>query len=150
MSRNEFSVWLSDMPTGTVDSDDVAPFLVDGTMTKITAGQLAAVAAGGGDLQKTVSTDTYTLLLADAGSYIRCTHASGCSVTVPPATDVAFEETARIELVGTLGQVTLVEGDGVTVNATPSLVTREAGSGVLLVYTSTADVWDAHGDLAAA
>ncbi|RWQ35538.1 MAG: hypothetical protein EOS20_18710, partial [Mesorhizobium sp.] len=38
----------------------------------------------------TVATDTYAPVLADANSYKRCTHADGCTVTVPLNSAVAF------------------------------------------------------------
>jgi len=91
---------------------------------------------------------TYTLVLADAGKLITCSNAAAVSVTVPPNSSVAFPIGTQLTIIGIgVGIVTIVQGSGVTVNATPSLVYRARYSAATLIKTGT-DQWYLMGDLA--
>jgi hypothetical protein len=91
---------------------------------------------------------TYTLVLTDASKVITCSNASAVTLTVPPNSTVAFPTGTQITIIGIgVGIVTVAQGAGVTVNATPSLVFRARYSGATLVKTGT-DQWYLLGDLA--
>jgi len=91
---------------------------------------------------------TYTLALADLGKVVTCSNAAAVTVTVPPNASVAFAVGSTIDVIGIgAGIVTIAQGAGVTVNATPSLVFRAQHSGCTLVKTAT-DTWQAVGDFA--
>lgn len=64
----------------------------------------------------TESATTRTLVLSDAGAYILCSHASGCAITVPPQSSVEWPDGCEIHGRGSLGNVTFVEGSGVTID----------------------------------
>lgn len=100
---------------------------------------------GGGPVvkeTKTVTADTYTLTAEDANSYLRCTHASGCTVTVPDGVLAVDDE---VEIVGTQDVITLVE-DSTTINTPETLVSRKAMS-VLALKCVAEDEFDLTGDL---
>jgi hypothetical protein len=91
---------------------------------------------------------TYTLVLTDNNKLITANNASAVTVTVPPNSSVAFPVGAQITIIGIgVGIVTIAQGAGVTINATPSLVYRARYSGATLVKTAT-DQWYLMGDLA--
>jgi hemin uptake protein HemP len=91
---------------------------------------------------------TYTLVLTDNGKLITCSNASAVTVTVPPNSSVAFPTGTQITIIGIgVGLVTVAQGSGVTVNATPSLVYRARYSAATLLKTGT-DQWYLTGDLA--
>lgn len=91
---------------------------------------------------------TYTLVLADAGKIIELTSASAVNVTVPPNPSVAFPIGTVIEIVRIgAGTVTLVQGSGVTILTSISLVLRAQNSSAILRKRST-DGWIVAGDLA--
>jgi hypothetical protein len=91
---------------------------------------------------------TYTLVLTDNGKLITCNNASAVSVTVPPNSSVAFPTGTQITIIGIgAGIVTIVQGSGVTVNSTPSLVYRARYSAATLIKTGT-DTWILTGDCA--
>lgn len=85
---------------------------------------------------------TYTLVLADAGKYIRCENANAITVTVPKNSSVAFETgtVITIEQKGA-GTVTVAPVDGdVTINAYDGLSTYGQYAGIQLVKVDT-NVW---------
>ncbi len=85
---------------------------------------------------------TYTLVLADAGKYIRCENAADVTVTVPKNSSVAFETgtVITIEQKGA-GTVTVAPVDGdVTINAFDGLSTYGQYAGIQLIKVDT-DVW---------
>lgn len=90
----------------------------------------------------------YTLALTDENLLVTLTNAGAITVTVPTNATVAFPVGARVDLtVLGAGMATLVGASGVTVNATPSAVTRAQHSGVSLQKVAT-NTWLAWGDLA--
>jgi len=92
---------------------------------------------------------TYTLVIADANKLVTLSNASAITMTVPPNSSVAFPIGARVDLaqIGA-GQVTVAQGSGVTVSATPGLKLRAQYAGATLIKTGT-DAWLLFGDLAA-
>lgn len=97
------------------------------------------------------ATTSRTLDLADAGAYIRFTHASPSTVTVPPQSSVAWTADTEIHIRRAgAGNMTLTPGAGVTLNA-PSggtLVMTNAMS--VTLKRVAADVWDVIGQTEAA
>lgn len=90
----------------------------------------------------------YTFVLSDADDLVTLTNAAAIAATVPPNSSVAYPIGTHIDFVQYgVGQVTIVAGAGVTVNATPTLKTRAQNSAGSLVKTAT-NVWLLLGDLA--
>lgn len=90
---------------------------------------------------------TYTLVLADAGKYIRLSNSSPITLTVPPNSDVAFSVGTTIHMrQAGAGTVTVTEGSGVTINTleTKSLAGNGATASITKVDTN---VWDLYGNL---
>lgn len=92
---------------------------------------------------------SYTLVLADHTKLITLSNASAITLTVPPNSSVAFAIGSVIDLaqIGA-GQVTVAQGSGVTVNATPGLKFRAQYAGATLRKIGT-DSWLLFGDLSA-
>lgn len=95
----------------------------------------------------TSKADTYTLVLADAGSLIKCTKTTAMSIVVPTNASQAFSVGQRIDITqyGT-GQVTVSGDTGVTVHATPTNKLRATYSIASLIKIAT-DEWLLVGDL---
>ena len=85
-----------------------------------------------------ITTTTYTLALADERYLLKCTHASGCTVTVPPNSTAAFVAGSVIHIAqwGT-AQVTVAAGSGVTVRSSLTLKTRALYAPVTLLKMDT-------------
>jgi hypothetical protein len=101
----------------------------------------------------TLSGTTYTLVIGDAYGYLRATNASGCAITVPPNSSVAFILGTVITFrAATAGAVSLVAGAGVTLNppggAGSPLSFAEEGATVQIKKVGT-DTWDVIGNTAA-
>ena len=92
-------------------------------------------------------TASYTLVLADKGKAVEVTSASATNVTVPPNSSVDYPIGTVIEVaqLGT-GQVTLVAGEGVTLQTPSSLLTRAQFSSLSLRKRAT-DTWLVTGDM---
>jgi hypothetical protein len=93
---------------------------------------------------------TYTFALSDSGKLCTFSNSSAVTVTIPPASSVAFPTDTEILVsqYGT-GQVTFIAGAGVTINSLlgyKSLYGQFAGG--LLIKTPTANVWTLIGTLA--
>lgn len=95
-------------------------------------------------------TDTIlTLADSEAGAYVRCLNAAGCTVTLNSG---IFADNVEIHFrqVG-VGAITITAGDGVTVNAPAGYSAVSDGEGsVFTLKHITADEWDVFGKLAAA
>ena len=87
-----------------------------GTLTGVTVSGTGTIGVAVGqavDLDR--KTDNYTLVLTDAGKVIEMNKASAVNLTVPPNSSVAFPAGTQIVIVQLgAGQVTIVEGSGVT------------------------------------
>ena len=90
---------------------------------------------------------SYILQLSDAVSYVRCANANPFDLTVPPNVSVPFKIGAQIPYAQIdVGQVTVVEGSGVTVNGDKKTTGQYKGGALIKVDT---DIWDIHGSIEA-
>lgn len=97
----------------------------------------------------TESTTARTFGLADVGAYVRTTNGSAINLTVPPNSTTAFPIGSLITgIQASAGQVTFVQGSGVTINkpASRNRKTAEQYSTWALKKVAT-DEWDLCGDL---
>jgi hypothetical protein len=94
-------------------------------------------------------TASHTLVLSDAGDYIRMTASSPVDLTVPTNASVAFAvgTTIGIKQSG-VGQITIVPASGVTITTPETLKLRKAFSGATLIKVAV-NTWDLLGDLEA-
>jgi hypothetical protein len=93
-------------------------------------------------------TANYIAALSDNNNLVNMTMAVSGTVTVPPNSSVAFPIGAVLTVVQAgIGQITFVQGAGVTINTPASLATRTQFSTISVIQTAT-DVWLASGDLA--
>jgi hypothetical protein len=99
-----------------------------------------------GDLEpyhggSTVATTTTTLIFSQRNKYIKFTHASGCTVTVPPNASTAFPIGTQIDFIqgSGAGAVTLAPGSGVTfvAKAGSTYTTAEVGAVIHARKTDT-------------
>ena len=92
---------------------------------------------------------SYTLVLTDQSDLVEISNASANTLTVPPESSVAFPVGTTITILQTgVGQTTLTQGAGVTINGTPGLKLRAQWSSATLIKRAT-DTWVAIGDLSA-
>lgn len=100
---------------------------------------------------KTVTTSTYSPVLADANSYIRCTFASGCVVTFDSS--VAFPDWCEIHFRDACasGGVSFYIDTGGDINSQFGCLDRTAGTGstATLKKVGSTTAWDLMGLLAA-
>ena len=99
----------------------------------------------------TKSTTTSTLAITDAGAYLRHTHASASTLTVPPQSSVSWAADTEVHVRrASSGTLTLTPGSGVTLNA-PSGGTLVMGNNMSVTLKRVgADVWDVIGQTVAA
>lgn len=91
---------------------------------------------------------TYTLALTDASSFIDFTNAAGCTVTVPADATIAFPVPSTVSGEGTLGKVTIVAAEGVTINYLSTLTLNTLGAyAVFQIIKTATDTWSAFGAL---
>lgn len=111
----------------------------------------ASGGGGGGGTEIAIAdkTASHTLVLGDAGKYVRMNVGSGNDLTVPTNASVAFPVGTVIQIrqVGA-GQTTVVAASGVTINSAETLKLRKQGSSAALIKVAT-DEWDLTGDLEA-
>lgn len=129
----------------------------DPTLATITAGTNMTVTNAAGSItlsQTTVGmndqTDSYTLVLGDAGKMVTMTKSTANTLTIPKNASVAFPVGTYVLIYqGGAGQTTIAPVDGdVTLNSTDSLThTYDIHSVVALIQTA-ANVWCLFGDLA--
>lgn len=115
-----------------------------GRITAATSGS-----AGGSAISIVTETNTTrTAILSDNNSLIDCTNNSGCTITIPPQSSVAWTTGAIIyaQQSGTL-QVSFAAGSGVTFDPdTDSNKTRAKGS-IIAMQRKASDVWTSVGDV---
>ncbi len=88
-----------------------------------------------------------TLALTDAGALVTLSHSSAMTLTVDSNANVAFNTGTVIFLKQiSAGQVQVVAGSGVTINATPGLYLRTQYSTAVLIKYGT-NTWSLSGDL---
>jgi hypothetical protein len=140
--------------TGSVVGTTDTQTLTNKTLTTPTiasftnAAHTHADAANGGPLSVTLNTQTgtaYTTVLADANKLVTL-DSTGISVTIPPASSVAYPTGSQIHLYqsGT-GQATVVGDTGVSVNSSNGLKTRTQYS-VATVIKVAVNSWVLIGD----
>ena len=104
----------------------------------------------GNQAVQNVQTDSYTLVIGDAGKMIVMNKASANNLTVPPNSSVAFPTNTRIDIIQYgAGQTTVVAGSGVTIRSADSkLKLNKQYSGASL-WKYASDEWIIVGDLSA-
>lgn len=117
----------------------------------LTAADLTDTFGAKADKSLTINaqTDSYTLVLTDAGKQVEMNKATGNTLTVPTNASVAFPVGTTILLLQTgAGQTTVAGAGGVTVNGTPGLKLRAQWSVATLIKRAT-DTWVLTGDISA-
>ena len=134
------------LPANTVTST----MILDGTIVNADISTTAAIDLGKlADVSTNAQGGSYTLVLADKNKIVEMGVATGNNLTVPPNSSVAFPVGSQINILQTgIGQTTIVEGAGVTVNRTPGLKLRAQWSSATLIKRAT-DSWVLVGDLSA-
>jgi hypothetical protein len=95
-----------------------------------------------------VKSDTYTLVLADAGKLIRCTKATAMSIIIPTNAAEAYSIGQRVDIMQYgAGQVTVSPDTGVTLRSTPTNKLRATYSSASIIKIGTNE-WVLAGDLA--
>ena len=95
-----------------------------------------------------VKSDTYTLVLGDAGKLIRCTKATAMSIIIPTNAAEAYSIGQRVDIMQYgAGQVTVSGDTGVTLRSTPTNKLRATYSSASIIKIAT-DEWVLAGDLA--
>lgn len=129
----------------------------DPVLATITAGTNMTVTNGAGTitLSQTISaindqTDSYTLVLGDAGKLVTMTKASANTLTIPKNSSVAFPVGTFVLIYqGGAGQTTVSPVDGdVTLRATDSLYSLYGIYSLAAVIKIATDTWVLFGDLA--
>jgi hypothetical protein len=95
---------------------------------------------------------TYTFVLTDNGKFVTASNASAITVTIPPASSVAYVTGAQLNIIQKgAGQVTFAAGSGVTIRSTGATAAapklRAQYSSATAVYEGS-DVWYVIGDIA--
>jgi hypothetical protein len=95
-----------------------------------------------------VKSDTYTLVLGDAGKLIRCTKGTAMSIIIPTNAAEAYSIGQRVDVMQYgAGQVTVSGDTGVTLRFTPTNKLRATYSTASIIKIAT-DEWVLAGDLA--
>ena len=95
-----------------------------------------------------VKSDTYTLVLGDAGKLIRCTKATAMSIIIPTNAAEAYSIGQRVDIMQYgAGQVTVSGDTGVTLRSTPTNKLRATYSSASIIKIGTNE-WVLAGDLA--
>ncbi len=95
---------------------------------------------------------TYTFVLADNGKVVTASNASAITITIPPASSVAYATGAQLNVIQKgAGQVTFAQGSGVTIRSTGATATapklRAQYSSATCIYEGS-DIWYVVGDIA--
>lgn len=142
---------ISELPAATtpLDAADTLVVVQGGATKKAPVSGLPS-SGGGSTLTLNTQTASYTLVLADAGKYVRMNVGGANDLTVPPNSSVAFAVgvTIHVRQVGA-GQTTVVAGSGVTITTPETLKLRKQHATASLVKVGT-DTWELFGDLEAA
>ena len=96
-------------------------------------------------------TESYTLVLADAGKLVEMNVADANNLTVPPNADVAFPTGTQILIAQYgAGQTTIVAGVGVTIRSKDSALSLGGQYSAATLVKIAEDEWYAFGDLTSA
>ena len=94
---------------------------------------------------------TYTPVLADAAKMITLNNASAITVTIPPASSIAYTAGSKIDFIQKgAGQVSFAQGSGVTIRSTGATSTApklRAQYSAATAWYEGSDVWYIVGDL---
>ena len=95
---------------------------------------------------------SYTFVLTDNGKFVTASNASVITVTIPPASSVAYATGAQLNIIQKgAGQVTFAQGSGVTIRSTGATATapklRAQYSSATAIYEGS-DIWYVIGDIA--
>lgn len=93
----------------------------------------------------TENTTTRTLATTDNGKYIRCTNASGCTVTIPTNASAAIPIGAEIVVFNASGGTVTIAGTGITKFQLGDQITDQGGAATLKKVDT--DTWDILGAL---
>lgn len=90
---------------------------------------------------------TYTLTLDNIASYVRCVHASGCTISIPNDSTLNFPLSTEISFRQcTASSVTLTPASGVTLNTIGGLLTKSDRTGAVITAKKVAaNNWDVFG-----
>jgi hypothetical protein len=104
----------------------------------------------GNQAVENTQTDSYTLVLTDAGKMITMNKATGNNLTVPPNGDVAFPINSRIDVIQYgAGQTTIVAGSGVTIRSSASKLKLTGQYSGASLWKKGTDEWILIGDITA-
>lgn len=104
----------------------------------------------GNQAVQNVQTDSYTLVIGDAGKMIVMNKASANNLTVPPNSSVAFPTNTRIDIIQYgAGQTTLVAGSGVTIRSSGSKLKLTGQYSGASLWKYNTDEWVLVGDISA-
>lgn len=93
-------------------------------------------------------TDSYTLVLADAGKVVEMNKATANNLTVPPNSSVAFEVGTTLEVFQYgAGQTTIVPGGGVTLRSSGAKLKLTAQYSSATLRKIATDEWAVAGEL---
>lgn len=100
---------------------------------------------------KTVTTDTYSPVLADANSYMRFTNTSGCAITIDPAVEFPDWTEMHFRNESSLGALTFDASTPAVINPQFGCQNISGGKGstITLKKNGSADEWDIMGLLIA-
>lgn len=136
------------LPIGSTGADPVLATITAGTGISVTNG------AGSITLTSTSTTindqsDSYTLVIGDAGKLIRMNKGSANTLTVPLNASVAFATgtVILVEQVGS-GQTSIAATGGVTINSTGALLNLYGQYSVVCLIKVATNTWTLFGDLA--
>jgi len=100
----------------------------------------------GGVNEKTISS---TLLLTDAGDFLKCTNGTAITFTVPPNSSVAFPIGTKIEIMQYgLGAVNFAFGVGVTIKSFDGNLEIAGENAVATLKKIDTDIWVLFGSIA--
>ena len=103
----------------------------------------------GNQAVENTQTDSYTLVLADAGKMITMNKATANNLTVPPNSSVAFPINSRIDVIQYgAGQTTIVAGAGVTIRSSGAKLKITGQYSGASLWKKGTDEWVLVGDIA--
>jgi hypothetical protein len=103
----------------------------------------------GNQAVENTQTDSYTLVLTDAGKMITMNKATANNLTVPPNSSVAFPINSRIDVIQYgAGQTTIVAGSGVTIRSSGSKLKLTGQYSGASLWKKGTDEWVLVGDIA--
>lgn len=115
-------------------SDELTGYATIDANSKVTASETSAYINS--------QSDSYTLVLTDAGKLIKMTKATASNLTVPPNSSVAFPTGTEIEILEYgAGQVTIVAGSGVTLRSAGSALKIAAQYASVSLKCIAQDEW---------